>query len=139
MIDNKKKYNYVICQDMDDNYTEIISGLDNKGVSKNDRVISEQELPLRGFDLQRTVAVSLEEFGEAPITSDLGNYVRFIGEAVIEYSSGESVDMSGIVGRIVSKAHDRIIMLTDKGFFGWINPNEYEKLTVIENRVNYVN
>ena len=96
-------------------------------------------MPKHVFDVRNSLAPDLEEFGATTSIEGIGDYVKFTGDAVIPNGEEPPIDMKGIIGQIAARANDRIVISTDKGYFGWVEPTDYKKVFVIETHLNYVN
>lgn len=101
-----------------------------KRLSVTDRVIKDVELPIYGFDIKTSLSQNITDFGTTATYSGIGEYVRYVGHAEIQ-SNGVKVDMTGIVGQVILKANDRVVIATEKGYFGWLEPSEYMHIEVI--------
>lgn len=104
-----------------------------------DRVISEEELPINGFDLTVSLSNELKDFGLSKDFNKIGWTVQYLGSIKITDKDGKIIDMTGEVGYIVGESNNRIIIQTNNGFFGWINPEDYKIINVVRNNSTKLN
>lgn len=101
-----------------------------KRLKVTDRVIKDVELPIYGFDIKSSLSQNITDFGATATYVGIGEYVRYIGTAQIQ-SNGVNIDMTGMVGQIVLRANDRVVIMTEKGYFGWLDPEEFVHIETI--------
>lgn len=99
-----------------------------------DRVLNEEEMPASGaFDIVESLSSSLKDFGVSNQVDRLGQVVLYTGNTVIKDKLNiRETNMKNSIGVIVAQYSGRVVLMTDHGFFGWINPEDCKI-------VNYVN
>ena len=96
MVKNNKSY--VITETV----KEILAGDDGMQNLKDscekfiirDRLLTDNELPIVGFDISNSLAINLEDFGASTSFDDIGRFVRYVGNAKIIDSDGKKIKMS---------------------------------------------
>jgi hypothetical protein len=134
-----KKGNNIFLDDDDNevNLEQLKKYMEKYKIS--DRAIYEEELPTNRFDLTVSLSNDLKEFGVSKQFDKIGWAVKYIGDVKITDKDGNIIDMSGKLGYVVSESNDRVVIHTNDGYFGWVNPNEYEIINLVHNKSTKLN
>jgi len=120
--------------DIDDLYARL------EKYKVTDRVMYQEELPkIGGFDLYASLTTDVSDFGLAKDFTKAGWAVRYTGNVKVTHKDGTQTDMTGQLGFVAAESNGRIILQTDLGYFGWLNPDDYEIINFIENFSNKMN
>jgi hypothetical protein len=105
-----------------------------------DRKLTDEELPQNGaFDLYASISLDPKVFGLAKDFSKSGLAARYLGNVIIESDDGRGTNMYGALGFIVAESNGRIILETDYGYFGWLNPEDYEIINLVASNSTAIN
>ena len=101
-----------------------------KKLSIKDRLMTDIELPISGFDMTSCLSNNLTDFGISNQMDQLGQVVLYTGNLEIDsFVTGQKIKLKNTLGVVAAQANGRIVMLTDYGFFGWLYPDEYNAIT----------
>jgi hypothetical protein len=126
-----EKGNNIFLDDDEPNWDQLKKHMEKYKVF--DRVICQEELPLNRFDLMLSLSNELKDFGLSKDFNKVGWAVKYIGNTKLTDKDGKVTDMSGEMGYIVGESNSRVIIQTDHGFFGWVNPEDYEIINLVHN------
>jgi hypothetical protein len=104
-----------------------------------DRALTNEELPVYNFDLTSSLSNDLKDFGLSKEFDKIGWAVQYLGNIKVKDKDGKIIDMTGTMGYIVGESNKRIVIQTNDGFFGWINPEEYKIINVVVNKSTRLN
>lgn len=78
------------------------------------------------FDVQCSLSDSLLDFGILGNGKYIGEYAIFRGPVLTDHETGDKLKLAGKAGLVVGHLFGRIIIDSDQGFLGWLNPDEFE-------------
>ena len=92
------------------------------------------------WDVACTYSNAIDLFGDLGHGNRIGQSAQFLGPDVQEDEHDEG-DLDGLiycVGRIVGDAYGRVVIEFDGGWLGWLTPQEFRLVDVVEPEVNYI-
>lgn len=75
------------------------------------------------FDITCSLSKDVFDFGYLGMDPNIGKSAKFIGKPLTKRK--KIVVPSNCVGIVVGDDHKRIVLHTEYGFLGWLNPDEY--------------
>jgi hypothetical protein len=92
------------------------------------------------WDVACTFSNAIDLFGYLGNGDRIGRYAQFIGPNLEddEHDTGELDGMLYNVGLIVGDAYGRVVIEFDGGWLGWLTPEEFKLVDVIEPEINYI-
>lgn len=81
---------------------------------------------LKLWDLKNYLSMNINDFGSFPETKLTNKSVIFKGNFLQNASTIDEKSTLKILGSILGELHGRIIMVTQFGFIGWVDNNDWE-------------
>ena len=118
------------------NYKELVDEISEmvktmSGMSENerrnyyDKLVAANIIP---FDINCSLAQDILAFGYMGNGKNISKLAQFTGEPL---KIGKHVVVpTGIIGEVVGDDHRRIVLKTELGYLGWIDPEEFRILNV---------
>lgn len=85
------------------------------------------------FDIQCCLSITISPFGNLGDGPLIGRSAKFIGRDTFSpiINLPQAVDLYGICGNIIGDLGGRVIIETDYGFLGWLNPDQFELIFIV--------
>ncbi len=116
-------------RELADEISEIIKTLSmmNEKERRNyyDMLIAANVIP---FDISCSLSSDIIAFGYMGKGKNISKIAQFTGDPL--KMGNQVIVPSGIIGEVVGDYHGRIVIKTELGYLGWIDPSEYRILDI---------
>lgn len=89
------------------------------------------------FDIAESLHQNLYDFGVATTYENYGKTYRYRGYKKTLIKDGKCYNVENLVGIVVLEAHNRFVLLTKFGYFGWIKKDNCEFVSMPTNDIQF--